>query len=72
MNEHTEPDEATHRADEADAEVEHVSDRPPRPDEARSAEKSRKDLEADAEEVARHHKEMDEVGAHVKGEGEIN
>jgi len=72
MNERTEPDEATHKADEVDAEKAHVADRAPRTDEARLAEKSRKDLEADREAVARHHEEMDEIGANVKGEGAID
>ena len=38
MNERTEPDEATHKADEVDAEKAHVADRAPRTDKARLAE----------------------------------
>jgi hypothetical protein len=36
-----------------------------------AAERERAELEADQEDVAAHYEEMTELGAHIKGEGEI-
>lgn len=45
------------------------ADRPPTADEAAAAERGAKDVEVD--EVAEHFEEMNEIGANVRGEGEI-
>lgn len=72
MDERTEPDEATHNADESDADRTHAADRPSTDEEVRAADKAYS--AGDAEErrkVAEHEKEMMEIGATIKGEGEI-
>jgi hypothetical protein len=49
-----------------------MADRAPTADEEKAAEKSRAEFADDAPEVAEHYTEMSELGAHVKGEGEID
>jgi hypothetical protein len=71
MSEATEPDEGTIEAERAESRRQHVADRPPT-----SAEEAEEGARAgsDASErksVAEHYEEMAELGAHVKGEGEI-
>ena len=55
-------------AADADAHAAHVADRPPTSDEKRTAEQVAKDVPASAGE---HFEEMAEIGADVKGEGQI-
>jgi hypothetical protein len=72
MEERTEPDKATHVAEESDAERAHVADRLGSSEEERTAEQSYSagDLEQ-RRKVAQHEKEMMDIGATIKGEGEI-
>jgi hypothetical protein len=72
MDERTEPDEATHVADESDADRTHEADRSGTAEEERAAEEAYS--AGDPEErrkVAEHEKEMMDIGATIKGEGEI-
>ena len=71
MVEHTEPDAATNREDRIQAE--HTADRPATEEESASADEhyAEEDPERLAD-VARHEKEMTEIGAKVKGEGSID
>ena len=72
MEEHTEPHEATVSAERAEAQRAHTADRPATDEE--SADADRESDDSDAEErrrVAEHFHEMNEIGAHVKGEGAI-
>jgi hypothetical protein len=62
--------EATKAADEAESQAKHEADRPATKDESAAAERSQAQSE-DQMEVARHFEEMADIGAHVKGEGEI-
>lgn len=59
-------DEATRNEEEREGTAPHTADRPPTAEEAAAAEA----LELDPE-VAAHEREMDRIGAEVKGEGEI-
>jgi hypothetical protein len=69
---HTEPDEATRAADEADAAKGHTPDRAPTDTELAEADKEfAEDDESRRADVARHEKEMLDIGANVKGEGAI-
>jgi uncharacterized BrkB/YihY/UPF0761 family membrane protein len=70
MVEHTEPDAATNRADQV--QPEHTADRPATEEESAVADEhyGAEDPERLAD-VARHEKEMMEIGAKVKGEGSI-
>ena len=61
------PSEATREAERREAQADHVPDRAPTANEARSA-PEREDL---AEGVAENFEEMAERGANVKGEGEV-
>ncbi|HEY3842798.1 MAG TPA: hypothetical protein VGL48_06060 [Acidimicrobiales bacterium] len=70
MKDTTKPNEATNQADEADAGREHTPDRAPSAEEEGAAERGRA-LTEDPESVAAHYEEMMEVGADVKGEGEV-
>jgi uncharacterized BrkB/YihY/UPF0761 family membrane protein len=63
----TTPSDATRQADERDSEVRGHADRPPTDDEARIAEAQG----APGDEVAEHYEEMAEIGAEVRGEGQI-
>jgi type VI protein secretion system component VasK len=71
MAEETAADMLAQKAERDDAERAHVADRLPTPEEEALAEKSRAEFESDEEAVAEHFEEMTDLGAHVKGEGEI-
>jgi hypothetical protein len=67
MSDHVDP--RTEQAEQADAFRSHGADRAPTEEEERLADQSAKDVDEDT--VAEHEKEMDELGADVKGEGAI-
>jgi hypothetical protein len=72
MDGHTEPDDATVAAEEAEATHPPGADRPGTPEEIAAADKARAADEAETRRsVAEHEKEMMEIGAEVKGEGAI-
>lgn len=72
MEDNTEPDDRTREAEFAEAGTSHTADRPPTFEEDAAAERARAELEADdRKDVAEHYEEMTELGAHIKGEGEI-
>ena len=71
MTTETEPNESTKEAEQVDAVHPHSADRPPTAEEADAAESGTASLDADMSAVAEHAEEMAELGAHVKGEGEI-
>ena len=60
-------DEATREAEDEEARAPHESDRPPTEEEEEAAESQRADPE-----VAAHEREMDRLGAEVRGEGQIS
>ena len=64
-----EPNENTVKADEEEAASAHDADRAPTEQEAADAEKAAADV--DTKSVGEHFEEMDEIGANVKGEGQI-
>jgi hypothetical protein len=72
MGEETVVDLEAANAQRADADRDHMADRAPTADEEKAAEKSRAEFADDAPKVAEHYTEMSELGAHVKGEGEID
>lgn len=49
--------------------IDPAADRPPTPEEEQAAEAAAEHV--DLEQVAQHHREMGELGAQVKGEGDI-
>jgi hypothetical protein len=59
-------DEATRDEEELEARASHTADRPPTADEEAGAERNDPDPA-----VAEHEREMDRIGAEVRGEGEI-
>ncbi len=71
MDGHTEPDDATNRVDRI--QHKHTADRPATEEESTAADKhyAEEDKEQFAD-VARHEKEMMDIGAKVKGEGSID
>ena len=72
MSEATEPDEGTIEAERAESGRQHVADRPPTSAEEAEAEAARTGSDAsERKSVAEHYEEMAELGAEVKGEGEI-
>jgi len=71
MEDNTEPDDRTREAELAEAGKSHTADRLPTAEEKAAAERERAELDADREDVAEHYEEMTDLGAHVKGEGEI-
>jgi hypothetical protein len=72
VDERTEAEEATRAVDSADADHSHEADRPATEAEERVAEDAfSKDGGQQRRDVAEHEKEMMEIGATVKGEGEI-
>jgi hypothetical protein len=72
MVERTEPDEATEAEERAEAGRAHTADRPPTDEESAAADRQFEQSDAEERrEVAEHFHEMDEIGAHVKGEGSI-
>lgn len=70
MAEAIEPDQGTVEAERAEARRQHVADRPPTPEEDAEAEEALAD-DTERKKVAEHYEEMAELGADVKGEGEI-
>jgi hypothetical protein len=72
MSEATEPNDATRDEERAEAENPHTADRPPTESEEEAAERGREQFKADEAEVKEHYEEMSEIGAEVKGEGEID
>jgi hypothetical protein len=72
MDNVTEPDSGTREAEREDAARAHNADRPPSPDEEAAAERGANEVDANPEEVAEHYEEMADLGAHVKGEGQID
>ena len=71
-DERTTPDEATEREEQAEAVRDHVPDQPPTEEQEAAAHKFREEHSDEMEAVARHHKEMDDIGANAKGEGRIS
>jgi hypothetical protein len=69
MDDHVEP-ESPREADRSESRSAHTSDRPPTSEEAAAAERNGAD-EDDRKDVAQHEEEMMEIGANIKGEGEI-
>jgi F0F1-type ATP synthase epsilon subunit len=70
---HTEPDESTVAAEEAEAAAAHASDRPPTDEESADAEREFGSTDEDERRrVAEHEREMNELGARAKGEGRIS
>ncbi len=68
----TQPDEATRHEDEADATRAHAPDREATGDEEAAADAAAAAIDDDERRsVAEHEKEMLDLGAHAKGEGEI-
>ena len=53
---------------ERDAHAAHTADRPPTPEEERAAEEAAEDVPGS---VGEHYEEMIDIGANVKGEGEV-
>jgi hypothetical protein len=66
-----EQSDLTQKAERDDAARSHTADRMPTEEEAASAEQGRAQFAEDKERVAEHEKEMSELGAQVKGEGDI-
>jgi hypothetical protein len=62
----------TKKAERDDAARSHTADRAPTSDEEAAAERSRTAFENDEHSVAEHYEEMADLGAHVKGEGQID
>jgi hypothetical protein len=71
MTTETEPNDFTKEAEQVDAAHPHSADRPPTDEEADAAERGTASLDADMNAVEEHAEEMAEIGAHLKGEGEI-
>jgi hypothetical protein len=68
----TEPDDATRKADESDADRNPAADRAGTKEEENAADAAYAASDAqERRDVADHEEEMMEIGAHVKGEGEI-
>jgi hypothetical protein len=60
-------EDATKDEEAREATASHTADRPPTPDEEAAAESNQLDPE-----VAEHEREMDTLGAEIKGEGQID
>ena len=60
-------DDATRAEEDEEAKAEHLADREPTAEEAAAAEQNKLDPD-----VAAHEREMDRLGAEVKGEGQID
>jgi hypothetical protein len=71
MPQPTTPDEPTVEAEHIDAEHAHSADRAATPEEAAAAERGMEEAGGDPKQVAEHYQEMSDIGAHVKGEGEV-
>ncbi len=73
MDQHTEPDEATAKADESEAAKDHSADRPATDREAAAAdEQYATSDDATRADVAKHEEEMMKIGVETKGEGAID
>jgi hypothetical protein len=73
MNQGSEPDDVTDGSANSSAVNGHKADRPPTEAEATAAdEQFARDTDAQRADVAKHEKEMMELGAEVKGEGAID
>jgi hypothetical protein len=71
MADTTEPNDATVAAEREEATSRHQADRTPTADEAAAAERGPDESGMDPDSVKEHYEEMTDLGAHVKGEGEI-
>jgi hypothetical protein len=72
LEQNPELDDSTREAERSEAGKSHTADRPPTSEEDASADRERAESDADdREDVAEHFEEMTELGAEVKGEGEI-
>ena len=71
MEDETLPDDATREAERAEATSDHEADRPPTADEEAAADRSRRAFAEDGERVEERFEEMNDIGAHIKGEGSI-
>ncbi|HWE68487.1 MAG TPA: hypothetical protein VG298_17740 [Acidimicrobiales bacterium] len=71
MDRDAEPTTATRDTEREDARQAHIADRAPTAEEEVAAERGRSSFGADRESVAEHYDEMTEIGAKVKGEGEV-
>jgi hypothetical protein len=72
VEDRTEPDQATHNTEESEASRAHAADRPATEAEEHEADDALASSDpGQREDVAEHEKEMMEIGANVKGEGEI-
>jgi hypothetical protein len=71
MADDAETTDATKEAEEVDATQAHTADRAPTSEEEAAAERSTEKFAADKEAVAEHYEEMSDLGAKIKGEGEI-
>jgi hypothetical protein len=72
MVERTQPDEATRTAEQAEGERTHTADRPATAEESAAADQELEELDRDEQRrVAEHFREMNEIGADVKGEGSV-
>ncbi len=68
----TAPDESTKRQERAEASLDHAPDPVPTEEQEAAADRFRDEHSDKIEEVARHHKEMDGIGAKAKGEVRIS
>jgi hypothetical protein len=72
VNDRTDPDGATRQSEQSDAARRHEADRAATGDEAQAADDALSTEDSDQRKaVAEHEKEMMEIGATIKGEGEI-
>lgn len=71
MDQPTELDEQTLAAERAEARSAHGADRPANEEESEAAEDGIGDSDDERQRVAEHEREMNEIGAHAKGEGAI-
>lgn len=74
MAERTEVAKETEQTEELQGRAAHQADRMPTDDEATTADRTAEELResGEAATAAEHHREMDERGAHVRGEGQID
>lgn len=72
MEDNLELDDSPRKAERSEAGTSHTADRPPTSEEDAAAERERGESDRDdRKDVAEHYEEMTELGAQVKGEGEI-
>ena len=74
MADRTDVSSETEETEEVEGRAAHQADRMPTDDEAATANETTEKLRrsGEADEVATHHRDMDERGAHIRGEGEID